>query len=274
MAKKGEKKRGRFGKDEDRFLRENHTKMTPDELAIHLNREYTTIKNQLVKLGLTQDDDGQLKYEVGFELENRHYYKGLQKQFSKDEMSTFKAEWCHIMAQFSNDVLHTEETQIVEAIKYGIMMDRCLEEQYQLNELITITQGQIAQMEEIMDPTPEEAMEMTDLLRKVGDAQASRDSAMNNYVKYQKEKNTLLQKIRGVREDRVKTIENKADTFATWISGLYTDKKKRKELGEYLEKSRIARIDEEVRLAAYHKYEDGEIDQVLLTPDTVKEDNS
>lgn len=273
IDKDKQKKRGRFGKDEEKFIRENHTKLTVDQLAEELNREFKTVKNQIVKMGLTRDDDGNMTYEVGFELKNRHYYKGLQKQFTVEELETFENEWCHIVAQFNNDVLHTEEMQIVESIKYGIMMDRCLQEQYELNQEITAKQARLSEMEGILRPTADEDAEMQILLNDIGAAQASRDAAMKSYVSFQKEKNTLLQKIRGVREDRVKTIENKADTFATWITQLATNKKLRKELGEYMEKSRLAAIDEEVRLAAYHKYEDEKIDQVLLTPETVKDDN-
>lgn len=267
------KKRGRFGIEEDRYLIENHTGKTIYELSDYLNREPKTIKRRIIALGLTSDDAGNMTYEVGFELEARHYYKGLQKQFDKDQMETFKAEWCHIMSQFNNDVLHTEEMQIVESIKYGIMMDSCLEEQYKYNEEITSAQAELAELERVAQPTPDDNMEMDILLKQIGDAQASRDTTMSNYVKFQKEKNTLFQKIKGTRDDRVKNIENRTATFGSYIADLVTNKQKRKDLGEFLEKNRLSRIDEEIRLSAYHKYEDGMIDQVLLTPDTVKEDH-
>lgn len=268
------KKSGRFSKEEEKFIRENHATMSVDQLADELNREHDTMKRKIVSMGLTRDDEGRVTYDVGFELETRRYYKNLEKQFTKEEMEDFKVEWCEIIAQFNNDVLHTEEGQIVDAIKYQIMMDRCMNEQQRCYDTINRAQAELSVLEQIQQPEPEEVMEMEGLMREVGDAQAAIDASINNYVKFQKEKNTLLQKIKGVREDRVKQIENKAETFGTWLSRIITDKKLRKTLGEDLEKHKVATDVEKIRLAAYHKYEDGEIDQVLLTPETVKEDHT
>ena len=46
----------------------------------------------------------------------------------------------------------------------------------------------------------------------------------------------------------------------------------RHEMGVEMEKMRLATNAETERLSEYHKYEDGTIDQPLLTPDSVKED--
>jgi hypothetical protein len=44
-----------------------------------------------------------------------------------------------------------------------------------------------------------------------------------------------------------------------------------KQYGLEMEKMRMAMINEQKRLSQYHKYEDGQIDQPFLTPDTVIE---
>ena len=44
-----------------------------------------------------------------------------------------------------------------------------------------------------------------------------------------------------------------------------------KKYGIEMEKMRMAMEKEKDRLSAYHKYEDGVVDQPFLTPDTVKE---
>jgi hypothetical protein len=38
-----------------------------------------------------------------------------------------------------------------------------------------------------------------------------------------------------------------------------------------MEKMRLAMMKEQERLSAFHKYEDGTVDQPFLTPDTVKD---
>jgi hypothetical protein len=44
-----------------------------------------------------------------------------------------------------------------------------------------------------------------------------------------------------------------------------------KKYGIEMEKMRVAMKKEEERLSSFHKYEDGTIDQPLLSPDTVKD---
>jgi hypothetical protein len=44
-----------------------------------------------------------------------------------------------------------------------------------------------------------------------------------------------------------------------------------KRYGLEMEKMRLAMLKERDRLSAYHKYEDGAVDQPLLTPDTIKD---
>ena len=44
-----------------------------------------------------------------------------------------------------------------------------------------------------------------------------------------------------------------------------------KRYGIEMEKMRAAMKQEESRLATFHKYEDGTVDQPFLTPDTVKD---
>ena len=44
-----------------------------------------------------------------------------------------------------------------------------------------------------------------------------------------------------------------------------------RQYGVEMEKMKLAMLKEKERLGSYHKYEDGQVDQPFLTPDTVKE---
>lgn len=265
------KKPGRFSKAEDKFLRENYQTMTVDELADSLNREYTTTKKQLAKLGLTRDGDGDLVYDVEFELESRKYWETIKEQLTQEELGHFKHQWVQTVSQFNNDVLHTEEMQIVDMIKSDILMQRCLSEQTFTMQMIEDCRNRLNEIARITNPSDEDNMERAELLDRIAVGYGARDAAGKQYVIHQKEKNQLVDKLKGARTDRFKHIENNKETYNTWMARLITDKKARKIMGENMERYRLAAIDEKVKLAALHKYVDGEWDQVMLTAETVME---
>jgi hypothetical protein len=83
----------------------------------------------------------------------------------------------------------------------------------------------------------------------------------------------MLKELKGTREQRIKRLEDSKETFASWIQALVQHPDMREELGVEMEKMRLSMEKERVRLAEYHKYEDGLVDQPFLTPDSVLDDN-
>ena len=81
----------------------------------------------------------------------------------------------------------------------------------------------------------------------------------------------MLREMKGTREQRIKRLEDSKQSFTSWVAALMQDPEKIKKYGIEMEKMRLAMKKEEQRLGAYHKYEDGIVDQPFLTPDTVKD---
>jgi hypothetical protein len=81
----------------------------------------------------------------------------------------------------------------------------------------------------------------------------------------------MLKEMKATREQRVKRLEDSKQSFTTWIAHLMTNPDVAKRYGLEMEKMRLAMLKERDRLSAYHKYEDGAVDQPLLTPDTIKD---
>lgn len=268
------KKPGRFSEYEDKFLRENYQKMTEDQMADELNREYKTVRKRMAKLGLTRDERGELVPDVEFELESRKYYETIMEQFTKAEREHFKDQWIRTISQFNNDVLHTEEMQIVDMIKSDILMQRCLTEQALNMEMIEQCRARLNELGQILNPNEDQQMERGEMMDRIAVCYGARDAAGKQYVIHQKEKNQLIDKLKGARTDRFKNIQNSKETYNTWLSRLINDKGARKRIGEFMERYRLSAMDEKIKLAAYHKYEDGEIDQVYLSHETVKDDHT
>jgi hypothetical protein len=80
----------------------------------------------------------------------------------------------------------------------------------------------------------------------------------------------MYKDLKATREQRIQKLENNKSTMAGLIEKVLRDPDFFEEQGKYIEKMRMALEKEKERLSDYHKYEDGTVDQPLLTPDTVK----
>ena len=82
------------------------------ELATHLDRDPTSVESYVKeKIGNTTLDDREI--EALHDLQNRPFWKDLQKQFSEEELQSLLYHWSRIITQFRDDVLPTEELQII-----------------------------------------------------------------------------------------------------------------------------------------------------------------
>ena len=100
---------------------------------------------------------------------------------------------------------------------------------------------------------------------------AAQETLSKDYKDLQARKATMLKDLKGTREQRVKAIEDSKLTFASLVKQIATDPAYRTEIGIEMEKMRLAMEKEKERLSDYMKYNDGQVDQPFLTPETTKE---
>jgi len=100
---------------------------------------------------------------------------------------------------------------------------------------------------------------------------ASQESLNRDYRELQSKKASMLREMKGTREQRIKRLEDSKQSFTSWIASLMQDPETLKRYGIEMEKMRLAMVKEKERLSAFHKYEDGQVDQPFLTPNTVIE---
>jgi len=237
-------KKGRFSKEEERTIGRLINSMTPEDIAIQLNRDTESVVNFIKRkfnIGTSREE------QAAYSLENRPYYKELRQQFTDEELELFKYHWSRMVSQFKNDVLPTEEVQIVDTIKLELLMNRCLK-------------GNKENIDYIIN-----------LERQVASLRASQESLNKDYRELQAKKSTMLKEMKGTREQRIKRLEDSKLSFTAWVGTMMQDPDIMKKYGIEMEKMKLAMENEKARLSVYHKYEDGTIDQPFLTPDTVKD---
>lgn len=260
-------KKGRISKDEERIIGRLVNSLTPEDIARQLDRDVESVDNFIkrkFKVGLSIED------MAAYSLEDRPYWTELKSQFTYEELELFKYHWSRIISQFNDDVLPTEEFQVVDVIKLEILMNRCLKGNKENIEQIN-TYDKIIKEERNKDKDEQDIDHVINLERQVASLRASQESLNRDYRELQTKKATMLREIKGTREQRIKRLEDSKQSFTSWVTSMMQDPDLMRRYGIEMEKMRLAMKKEEERLSAFHKYEDGTVDQPFLTPDTIKE---
>lgn len=260
-------RKGRISKEEERFISRNADSMTLEDIAKALDRDVDSVEQFMkrkLKHGLS------LEEEAAFSLEDRPYWIELQSQFTNDELELFKYHWSRIIAQFKDDVFPTEELQVIDVIKLELLMNRCLKGNKDNIQQIS-TYETMVKDERSKDKDDQDLDYIINLERQIASLRASQESLNRDYRELQTKKASMLREMKGTREQRIKRLEDSKQSFISWVANMMQDPETMKQYGIEMEKMKMAMLKEKERLSAFHKYEDGLVDQPFLTPDTVKE---
>ena len=260
-------RKGRISKEEERTIAKLVDSMTPEDIAQQLDRDVESVANFIkrkFKVGLSKVE------MAAYSLEDRPYWTELKAQFTTDELELFKYHWSRIISQFKDDVFPTEEIQVVDVIKLEILMNRCLKGNKENIEQIN-TYDHMVRDERSRDKDQQDHDYIINLERQMASLRASQESLNRDYRELQAKKGAMLKEMKGTREQRIKRLEDSKLSFTSWVAALMQDPERMKKYGIEMEKMRKAMIKEGDRLASFHKYEDGTVDQPFLTPDTVKD---
>ena len=260
-------KRGRISKQDGRIIERLVNNATVEDIALELDRSVEAVEDYIkreLKMGLSEEE------QAAYSLEDRPYWKELEAQFTIDELELFKYHWSKIISQFKDDVFPTEEIQVVDVIKLEILMNRCLKGNKENIEQIN-TYDTMIKDERSRDKDQQDMDYILNLERQVASLRASQESLNKDYRELQAKKGSMLKEMKGTREQRIKRLEDSKQSFVSWVAQLMLNPDLMKEYRIEMEKMRMAMEKERDRLANLHQYEDGQIDQPFLTPDTVKD---
>ena len=262
-------KKGRFSTEEMSFIEANAEVLSPESIAKKLDRDPDSIRDWIGKnIGFSAKQKKEAA--VANELKEKPYYKELSNQFSSEELDMFEFHFKKMWSQFKDDVFHTEEMQIIDTIKLEILMNRILKAQRDNQNEIVVAE-RLVREEKSRDKDQRDMDLVINLERQVAVMRASQETLSKDYKDLQARKATMLKDLKGTREQRVKAIEDSKLTFASLVKKIATDPQYRSDLGIEMEKMRLAMNAEKERLSEYMTFEDGQVDQPFLTPETIKE---
>jgi hypothetical protein len=264
-------KTGRWSGEEKKFIQENAQTLTVEQISKRLNRAPDSVKEKIQELGLHLKGAEAYAYDAEKDLRSSSHWRELQEQLTPEELDFFLNEWRNIVSQFRDDVYATEKIQIIDVIKVEILMNRALKQTKKTEQDIRTYQQLIADEKE-KDESDRDRVSLAQWQAMVTALVGASDSLLKTYKDLLREKNGLLAKLKATREQRIEKLESSKETAAGWIRKMLLEPQRRREIGERIEKLRLAAEVELIRLSDYHTYEDGSEDRPILTPEVIKEE--
>lgn len=260
---------GPWSKKEKQYISDQAGQIPPEQIANNLKRNPNSVlkymnKNGLMKYYHKKDlDEDELQ-----NIRRTKYWDTLIQEFTPEELDIFQYHWKETVKQFRDDIFHTEELQIVDAIKLEIMMNRCQIKQKQAYDLIHELREKIEKEENSTEPNEER---LDSLSRTLTQCYAGTDALTKEFTTLLQRKTEAFQKLKATREQRIQQIESSKESLVGWIKDLHQNYRKTVELGLKMEKMRIATEAEYQRLSEFHTFMDGQVDQPILNYKTVKQ---
>lgn len=271
-------KRGRLSHEEMNYIRENVKELGAFEVGKKLNRSQNLVEDFAKSEGIIFEDESTddiqvIQAALNKELRNSLEWEALKQEFTEQECDYFGHRFGKLMAQFKEDVLATEETQIFQLIKFEILMQRNLKGAKRAagdirrmeNELTKI----FAEYENIDMPDNTRNL-VLNIENQLLSARSAQNSKSTEFVKLQEKHSALLKELKATRDQRISKIENSSKDILGLLKAMQ-DGKFRASEGRQQALVNLAVDKESKRLGEYHQYEDGVVDRPILTCDTVGE---
>lgn len=263
-------KAGRMNKQQLDYIKSNANSKTYIEIAQDLGREASSIKKAMIKMGFSTDLSAKTFNVMHIaKLEDKEFWPALAQQFDEEELEMFKMHWRKFFDQFKGDVFPTEELQIMDIIRLELLMKRNLDEQYKTRKELQELEAAYIKESNKHDNDKDFNI-VNNLAGQIAALRTAQSSIEKGFKESLDRKNKMFDQMKGTRAARIDKVESSRESFFQWMKQIIENPQVRRELGIWMQKMRLAAIDEQIRLAALHRYEDNCIDQPLLTPETVK----
>lgn len=265
------KKGGTISVEDRKFILGHMNDMSAEEIAEKLNRN-TLVVQRVIQTYTNMPNI--VNDAVRWRLKKSNHWKQLKKAFTEDELSYIEDEYVTIVQQFQENVVATEEVQILDFVKTGVLQQRNLEAKQKIQENLNEYGRMVQAIEDAHGSNfAELSNEDRDTIMDLKNKQAACMNAESNrtveWLNLQKEKDVLYEKIMGSREQRVKEILNTKISFTQYVKELLEKDKQEKE-SRFIQLYNKATTKELDRLASPYKYADGIIDNPILSAEVVE----
>lgn len=267
------RKRGKFSLEELEYIDNNSNVLSAEVIAEHLNRSVDVVAKHIDEIKDKKNGVLQRVQEknASRDLRSKPYWAEIKQQYSERELELYQYHWAKYIEQFNDDITHSEESQICKAIDLEILMARILKEKYKIESELSIFERDL-----LKELNRDESLRDNNLIQAI---QLQLQSYRASQTSKTKEYNELLDKhqkmardLKTTRDQRFKEIQERKITFFGWLK-TFQDIKERERMSKEAALISLALDKSRQDLSDYHKYEDGTLDQPILSADTIKEDH-
>jgi hypothetical protein len=265
------RKRGQLSLEEEKFIRNNISKLTIDSIAEQLNRNTPPVKryineNQLLVTDEEKHNNEYLKYK----LYSKTFWGEIQRQFDVEtgELKYFEDTWISLIKQFREDVLPAEELQIKQFITIDILINRSMKER---KRHIAETEKLQKQVDKEYEKSEQDRdiPKLVNLETQLSFARNSIANYTNEYTKLLNEQQKISKDLKATREQRIKRIEDGKSSW-TGLIRMLEDEQIREKEGREMEILILATNQTTKKLSSLHTFQDNTVDRPFLTPEIVE----
>lgn len=264
------KKRGQLSLDEEKYIRDNYSSSSVQQIADYLNRNTGPVEryvneNQLSVI--TSNVDNQILKQ---KLHTKTFWPEITRQFDAEtgELEYFESTWIGLIKQFREDVLPAEELQIKQFITIDILINRSMKERKrhiaETDKLQKLVDKEYEKSEDTRD-----IPKLANLETQLSFARNSIANYTNEYTKLLNEQQKISKDLKATREQRIKRIEDGKSSW-TGLIRMLEDEEIREKEGREMEILSMATTKVKQKLYDYHNYQDGVVDKPFLNSDSVE----
>ncbi len=264
------KKRGQLSLDEEKYIRDNISILSIEDIASHLNRNLAPIQRYVEENQLFTSNDIKQAHEIlKYKLHSKTFWTEILRQFDSEsgELEYFENTWINLIQQFREDVLPAEELQIKQFITIDILINRSMKERKR-HIAETEKLQKMVDKEYEKNESERDIPKLANLETQLSFARNSIANYTNEYTKLLNEQQKISKDLKATREQRIKRIE---DGKSSWVGliRMLEDEEIREKEGKEMEILKLATKTSKNNLYNYHEYSDGSVDRPFLTSESV-----
>jgi hypothetical protein len=273
-SKKIPKKRGKLSIDEERYIRENVSELSIEQIADAINRTAKPVERFIIanNLGVSTFTDQQNNRTLITKLHSKTFWNEIVRQFDETtgELEYFENTWIGLIKQFREDVLPAEEMQIKQFITIDILINRSMKERKRHIQETERLQREV-EAEYKLSEESRDIPKLANLETQLSFARNSIANYTNEYTKLLNEQQKISKDLKATREQRIKRIE---DGKSSWIGliRMLEDEEIREKEGREMEIMAMAVNNSKTKLRELYQYADENVDNPLLNCDTMEEE--
>ena len=283
-------KKGVFTDDEKRTIEKMAATSTYAAIARHLNRNPASVRKYCQRNAIT-DDIPSIRRHVEFKARNNHHFNILKDQLTPTEFDFAIQVYKGMLEQFGNDILYSEEVQIVEYCMVTCLLNRAFSREKNLNEMVEEQRGMRLDLQKEKDKLlntktqdeDEEAekydqeqilidrIEIIDM--RLSELQTEHRDVKKDQISFLDRKEKITKALNISREQRAQELTKVNQNFGDLITSLKRNEQFRRQVGLEIERMRIGIREEYIRLSNLHLYADGEYDHPIFNTEVHKRQN-